>query len=152
MEFSVDFKKNTLVLTLLLLLVLETSICTCLLVSSDAYPAVIGKYGLGGALGYCVFQCIRCIYDYKTRVFVDATGFKMYRRGKHYEFKWYQIRRIEYRGVKWCRAFDVLVIHTTLQDMYVDSTFSDYRYAWKVIKHYLQENNPEAIIDNNLPD
>ena len=40
------------------------------------------------------------------------------------------IKRIEYSGVPWCRAFDTLLIHTSNETLYVEYTFNDYETIW----------------------
>lgn len=150
MEFHIDSKKNTALLIVLSLVTLGSLVFVWYLPISLSVGRKIAVmiFSFGG---YTV-SCARCIYDYKTTVTIDHTGLKMFRRGTHYNLKWNQIRRIEYKGVKWCRLFDVLVFHTTLGKVYIEYNFANYREAWNVVKHFLSEYSPDSIVDRNVPD
>ena len=149
LEFHIDIKKNTILLIVLLLLTFGSPIFLW-------YEPV--SYSVGRRIaamilpfGYCVFQCVRCICDYKTTIIMNHTGFVMFRRGKHYNLEWNQIKRIEYNGVKWCRLFDILVIHTVQGKLYIEYTFSNYREAWNILTRFLSEYSPDSLVGKNMP-
>lgn len=99
----------------------------------------------------CLLVVIRVIYDYKTWISIEEYGFSMYRRGRKYSLRWNEIKRIEYSGVRWCKAFDTLLIYTGNETLYVEYTFNDYETIWALLRDRYSQAVPTAIIDTNIP-
>lgn len=74
----------------------------------------------------------------------------MFRRGRKYSLRFEDIKRIEYSGVPWCRAFDTLLIHTSNETLYVKYTFNDYETIWVLLLERFSRAVPTAIIDTNI--
>lgn len=99
----------------------------------------------------CIFVVIQVFCDYKTWIIIDEQGISMFRRGRKFSLRWEDIKRLEYSGVRWCRIFDVLLIHTSNETLYIEHTFNDYDTIWAMLQERLSRAVPSAIIDNNLP-
>lgn len=94
---------------------------------------------------------LRIVYDYSAYIEINDLGIVMYRRGKYHTFLWKEIKRISYSGIKKFRIFDVLILNTTRDSLYIEYNFSNYKEIWsKIIDHY-QENVPQAIVDADVP-
>lgn len=148
MRFGIDKTKHT-------IMILTSSfilICLCVLAFffvQKSMPKVIGVLLVVAV--FWLFQIGRAIYDYKTFIELDDLGLRMFRRGKQYNLRWKDIKRIEYSGVARMPLFDVLVIHTSNEKLYVEYTFSDYRMVWQTIKSHLETHSPDSIIDRDVP-
>ena len=110
------------------------------------------SYALYLILALCCAFLVGCIvWDYKTWMLISEKGIEMHRRGKQTVISWEEIKRLEYSGVRWCKLFDVLLIHGRNEVVYVDYTFEKYEEVWDTIQRYLAQGNYPATIDADIP-
>lgn len=99
----------------------------------------------------CAYMAVYIIWDYKTWLVISAEGVEVRRRGKRTVALWGEIKRLEYSGVKWCKLFDVLLIHVHDEVIYVEYTFDKYEEIWSVIQQHLTQGKYPATIDADIP-
>ena len=148
MSFCISKRKNSLLLVGALLCFFLICISMILLLSASMFETIVIAVI---SLICFVVGASRIIYDYKTTITISESGIVMFRRGKHYNVLWKDIKRIEYSGVKCCKIFDTLLIHTNHNVLYVEYTFEDYGKIWATIQQHLTQNVYSAIIDKDIP-
>ena len=99
----------------------------------------------------CGYMVVNVIWDYKTWLVISKEGIKLHRRGKQSVISWEEIKRLEYSGVRWCKLFDVLLIHGRNEVVYIDYMFDQYGEIWNAIRQHLTQGKCSAIIDADIP-
>lgn len=147
MYVRINVLKNTMLLLCAVLLMITCFFLTYLLAPNRAVSVALYLILL-----ICFTRIIiNIIWDYKTWLFLSKESLELQRRGKRTIVLWGEINRIEYSGVKRCRLFDVLIIHTNGDIIYLEYTFDKYREVWDAIRQELSQNMYSATIDENVP-
>lgn len=147
MRFKISALKNTMLLCSALVAFAAIASLVALLPMREQL-----SYALYLILVLCCAFVVGCIvWDYKTWMLISEKGIEMHRRGKQTVISWEEIKRLEYSGVRWCKLFDVLLIHGRNEVVYVDYTFEKYEEVWDTIQRYLAQGNYPATIDMDIP-
>lgn len=147
MKFFIDKKQNALIMTVCVTVML-LGVAVAFIVPDSHWKL----YWLFVMLSFPLLMFKQIISDRKTWISFDAQGVKAFRYGINYQFKWDEIRRVEYKPSTWFPLLKMVIIHGPGgQDVYIDRAMQNHKRIYRTLLEYIEEYAPADIcVDQDL--